>query len=180
MRKTAIGKAEVRLSNVVHTSRRTRLTVTKDELCNTSQVHSDAAEKIVIPTQADETLRGDCTLEAAEDEDRGSVWDQESYQAEECGVSLYRSVALLVQILGERTETFREVTTTRRRWLEEQAFILLGAKLYSDLTSKLGTVANEIVAVVLFHLEISLVRIDHGCYCGYRSGTSLYVVELKS
>lgn len=66
----------------------------------------------------------------------------------------------------QRTESFGKVTATGRRWLEEQAFVLLGAELYSDLTTEIGAItADNVVAIVFPHLMVDLVDVGH--ICGY-------------
>jgi hypothetical protein len=51
------------------------LTVTENELGNTSNVHSDATKEVVVAAQSRQTCRSNSTLEAAENENRGGVWD---------------------------------------------------------------------------------------------------------
>jgi hypothetical protein len=52
MRKTAIGNAKVQISNDASAAEHWVLTVTENELCNTSKVHSNAAKEIVVSAQA--------------------------------------------------------------------------------------------------------------------------------
>ena len=58
-------------------------TVSQDELGNSSEVHGNATEEVVVTTQTDQTCRSDGTLEAAEDEDSGCVRYEEADQAEQ-------------------------------------------------------------------------------------------------
>jgi hypothetical protein len=60
-----------------------------------------------------------------------------------------------------RTESFSKVATTRSRRLEKQTFVLLRTQLNGDLATKLRTVANNILTIVLPHLVVDLVRVRH-------------------
>jgi hypothetical protein len=67
------------------------LTVTKDELSDTSNVHSNRAKEILVATQANKALWRDSTLEATQDEDGRSIWDQEADQTKQCWIAWNRS-----------------------------------------------------------------------------------------
>jgi hypothetical protein len=58
-------------------------TISKDKLSNTSNIHRNAAEEVVIPTQSNETGWCDGALESTQNENGGRVRDQETEQAEE-------------------------------------------------------------------------------------------------
>ena len=57
-------------------------TVVQYKLGDASDVHGKCTEEVVIATETDQTLWSDCSLEAAQDEDGGSIWHQEADQAE--------------------------------------------------------------------------------------------------
>lgn len=56
-------------------------TVSEDKLSNTSNVHGNAAKKVVVATQSNQTLGSHGTLEAAENEDSGCVRNEETNEA---------------------------------------------------------------------------------------------------
>jgi hypothetical protein len=58
-------------------------TVSENELCNTSKVHGNGAEEVVITVQADETGWCYSTSQTAKGEDGGCVWDQEAEKTKE-------------------------------------------------------------------------------------------------
>tara|TARA_R110002003_G_scaffold6_6_gene301 strand:+ start:10477 stop:10731 length:255 start_codon:yes stop_codon:yes gene_type:complete len=57
-------------------------TISKDKFSNTSDIHRNAAEEVVITTQSNETGWCDGALESTQNENGGRVWDQETNQAE--------------------------------------------------------------------------------------------------
>ena len=58
-------------------------TVTKDEFRNASNVHGNAAEKVVVAAQADQGLRGHSALKSAEAENSRCVGDEETDQTKQ-------------------------------------------------------------------------------------------------
>jgi hypothetical protein len=58
-------------------------TISKDKLSNTSDIHRNAAEEVVISTQSNETGWCDGALETTKNENGGRVRNQETDQAEE-------------------------------------------------------------------------------------------------
>lgn len=77
-----MGNAELRISDSARVARSYVLTITEDEFCDASKVHGNAPEEIVVSAQANETLRRDCTLEAAENENSRCVRDEKTNQTE--------------------------------------------------------------------------------------------------
>jgi hypothetical protein len=61
-------------------------TVTEDELGDTSNIHSNATEEVVVATQSYQTCRSNGALKAAENEYGGGVWDEEADEAEQCWI----------------------------------------------------------------------------------------------
>jgi len=58
-------------------------TIPENEFCNTSDVHRNAPEEIVISTQSHQTLRRHGSSKAAQGQYRGRVWYQETDQTQQ-------------------------------------------------------------------------------------------------
>ena len=57
--------------------------VSKDELGDTSNVHCDGTEEIVVTAESSKRSRGNSSLETAETENGGCVWNQETQKTKQ-------------------------------------------------------------------------------------------------
>lgn len=62
------------------------ITVSEDEFADTSNVHSDGAEEVVVAIETDKTGWWDGSLKTAEDKDCGRVRNQETDETEKSRV----------------------------------------------------------------------------------------------
>jgi hypothetical protein len=148
-----------------HGKTRRVLTIAQNELEDTGDVHRKGSEEVVIPTDTDQALRSDGSLEATEDEDGGCVWYQEANQSEKRWVTFEQCQLLLCVVshtFSRRTKSLRQIATLRGRWLKEETLILLRTQSYGNLTAQFSAHWSNAHAVVLPHLVVNFCGVGHG------------------
>jgi hypothetical protein len=115
-----------------------RRTVAQDEFANTSKIHSNGTEEVVVAVQTDETGWRYSSLETTESKDGRGVWDQETNQAKESRVGCKYSIRQV--FIGKQgdshTESLCQISMSGCIGLEEQSFILLRSQIDSHLATQ--------------------------------------------